>query len=90
MILGRPETIIVVAPDLAPFYEFVKVRQESQFGDLVVLLDRRAGERRQVGYDVSGERRRCDRRTVASEAARALLAVLGFTILHREGERYTA
>jgi hypothetical protein len=90
MILGRPDTIIVVAPELASFYRFVKDRQEADRGSLVVLLDRRYGERRAMsGGEASGDRRRRDRRA-ASDPARALLSILGFTVLHREGERYVA
>ena len=94
MILGRPDTIIVVAPDLAGFYEFLKPRQEGSYGTFVVLLDRRQGERRQSQPRLAlspnlGERRRIDRRSSYSDAARAQLSVLGFTILHREGERYS-
>lgn len=89
MILGRPDTIVVVAPDLVSFYEFVKPRQETEYGKLVVLLDQRQGERRQASGDVERERRRANRRGQI-DAARAQLLVLGFMILHREGERYTA
>ncbi len=94
MILGRPDTIIVVAPDLASFYEFLKPRQEDGYGTFVVLLDRRQAERRQAERRQAlranaSDRRHRDRRTQPSDAARAQLSVLGFTILHREGERYT-
>lgn len=34
--LSRPDTIIVVAPELASFYELVKVRQEAEYGSVVV------------------------------------------------------
>ncbi len=89
MILGRPDTIIVVAPELASFYEFVKARQEAEYGSLVVLLDRRQGDRRQASRpEVESDRRRRERRTPA-DAARAQLSVLGFSILHRHGEQYT-
>jgi hypothetical protein len=90
MIADRPDTIVVVAPELVSFYRFVKERQETDHGSLVVLLDRRHGERRTSPTgDVSGNRRRRDRRS-ASDPARALLSVLGFTVLHRDGERYVA
>jgi hypothetical protein len=90
MILGRPDMIIVVSPELESFYRFVKGRQEAEYGGLVVLLDRRLGERRTpAASQVETERRRRDRRT-ASDPARALLSVLGFTVLHRDGERYVA
>jgi hypothetical protein len=89
MIPGRPETVIVVTPQLASFYEFVKARQEREDHDVVVLLDRRRSERRQTDDGVAADRRRGDRRTLA-DGASAQLAVLGFSILHRAGERYTA
>jgi hypothetical protein len=89
MILGRPDTIIVVAHELAAFYEFVKGRQEAEYGSMVVLLDRRHGERRTAGPAVATDRRRRDRRATP-DPARALLSVLGFTVLHRDGERYVA
>jgi hypothetical protein len=94
MILGRPDKIIVVAPDLVSFYEFLKPRQEDLDDTFVVLLDRRQIdrrrlERRQEFRPSSIDRRRQDRRSPTSDAARAQLSVLGFTILHREGERYT-
>lgn len=89
MILGRPDTVIVVAPELASFYDFVKGRQESEYGNMVVLLDRRHGERRRAAEAAEENRRLADRRA-AAEAARASLTVLGFAVLHREGERYIA
>jgi hypothetical protein len=89
MILGRPDTIIVVAPELTDFYAFVKPRQEAEYGSLVVLLDRRQHERRQAGVGLEPDRRRADRRE-QSEPAKAQLAVLGFSVLHRIGEQYTA
>jgi hypothetical protein len=94
MILGRPDKIIVVAPDLATFYEFLKPRQEDLSDAFVVLLDRRQAERRQLERPPAplrglADRRRGDRRSPSADAARAQLSVLGFTILHREGERYT-
>jgi hypothetical protein len=88
MILGRPDTVIVVAPELESWYEFIKPRQEAEYGTLVVLLDRRQRERRRVSAIVEADRRRVDRRTPPSDAARAQLAVMGFAILHRTGERY--
>jgi hypothetical protein len=90
MILGRPDTIIVVAPELTDFYAFVKPRQEAEYGSLVVLLDRRQQERRQASGGLEPDRRRADRRGEHSEPARAQLSVLGFTVLHRVGEQYTA
>lgn len=90
MILGRPDTIIVVAPELVSFYEFVKPRQEAEYGSMVVLLDRRSMDRPQVGQELVSEPGQGERRTTESDPARAQLSVLGFAILHRAGERYTA
>jgi hypothetical protein len=91
VILDRPDTIIVVASELVSFYEFVKPRQETGHGNLVVLLDRRQRARRREAGEAGGaERRRSDRRAAPTGAARAQLSVLGFTILHRVGERYAA
>lgn len=88
MILGRPDTVIVVASELRSWYEFIKPRQESEYGSLVVLLDRRQGDRRRESAGVEEDRRQGDRRAPPSEAAQALLAVMGFAILHRTGEQY--
>ncbi len=89
MLVGRPDTVIVIASELASFYRFVKGRQEADSGHLVVLLDQRHGERRHTSGEVQSDRRRGDRRA-PGHAARALLAVLGFAILHRQGEQHTA
>ncbi len=86
---GRPETVIVMAPDLAAFYEFVKPRQEASGQSIVVLLDRRRGERRAQPQAISADRRASDRRANPAEAARALMSVLGFAVLRRHGDRYT-
>jgi hypothetical protein len=75
-------TIIILARDQAAFYEFLKPRQEAK-GGTVVILDRRAGERRGDGEPPEKERRETDRRAPAPEAAMALMSVLGFMILHR-------
>jgi hypothetical protein len=88
--IGRPETIIVIARQLADFYEFVKPRQEVRSRDLAVLLDRREGERRRWTETAQCERRHGDRRTSPVEAAKAQLSVLGFSILHRAGGLYSA
>jgi hypothetical protein len=88
MILGRPDTVIVVAPELNSWYEFIKPRQEWEYGTLVVLLDRRHGERRRERAGIDADRRQADRRTPPSGAAQAQLAVMGFAILHRTGEHY--
>ncbi len=84
----QPTTIIVVDRRLLSFYEFLKPRQETTHGGLVVLLDRREGERRQEGAPTLPERRRVARRTTPADAARALMTVLGFAVLHRVGDRY--
>jgi hypothetical protein len=86
----RPETLVIVAPDLASFYEYVKPRQEAGGQSIVVLLDRRRGERRTDVREIAPDRRVADRRAQPAETARALMSVLGFTILHRDGDRYTA
>jgi hypothetical protein len=84
------DTIIVLARDQASFYEFVKPKQESG-GRTVVVLDRREGERRHNGDgDGTGvpERRRGQRRENTPEAALALMSVLGFMILHKDGDHW--
>ncbi|MBI3454808.1 MAG: hypothetical protein HY002_03330 [Candidatus Rokubacteria bacterium] len=86
----KPDTLIIVAQDLASFYDFLKPRQGAGAQAIVVLLDRRRGERRTAVRPVGSDRRSGERRSRPSEAARALMSVLGFTILHREGERYSA
>jgi hypothetical protein len=90
MKLGRPETIIVIARHLADFYEFMKPRQAVRSRALAVLLDRRERERRRWTEVTNSERRQSDRRSGRVEAARAQLAVLGFTVLHRVGGLYSA
>jgi hypothetical protein len=87
------DTLIVMGPDQASFYEFLKARQEAG-GRTVVILerrqkDRRAAERR-TQRKARGERRAAERRARAPEAALALMSVLGFMILHRGGDRWTA
>jgi len=84
---GRPDTIILIDRELGPFYEFLSPRQESTRGTLVVLLDRRGGDRRQTSQRVTLERRQEGRRAQPAEAC-ALMAVLGFAVLHRDGDRY--
>lgn len=86
---SRPETLILVAPELVGFYESIKSQQETDDRSLVVLLDRRCGDRRRVRAAVPFERRAGDRRH-ARNAAWAMMAVLGFAILHRAGDRYVA
>ncbi len=84
--LGRPDMIIVLDRQLQVLYEFLKPRQKSECGTL--LLDRRGGDRRQTNQPVTLERRRGWRRAQPAEAARALMAVLGFAVLHSDGARY--
>jgi len=89
---GVADTLIVLAADQATFYHFVKGRQEAH-GRTLVILDRRAGKRRQDGQPgrpTPPERRQGERRTPTPEAALALMSVLGFMILHRSGDRWGA
>jgi hypothetical protein len=85
-------TLIVLAPDQASFYEFLKSRQAG--GHTVVVLDRRRTQRRRPARArrraVPAERRSADRRNDTPEAALALMSVLGFMILHRGGRGWTA
>jgi hypothetical protein len=85
----RPETVIVVAAGQASFYEYLRARGRADRESLAVILDRRAGERRVQALAVERERRGRERRAQAPEAARALMKVLGFAVLHRVGDRYT-
>lgn len=78
------DTVIVVGADQASFYEFVKPRQEAR-GHTLVLLDRRRADRRRDAAEVPADRRRRERRREAPEAALALMSVLGFMVLHRDG-----
>ncbi|MGH7266916.1 MAG: hypothetical protein ACREMB_19010 [Candidatus Rokuibacteriota bacterium] len=91
----RPSTVIILARELSSYYDYVKPRQEQNGQSIVVLLDRRQGERRQgerrrEERSHTSDRRQTDRRSDPAQAAGALMAVLGFSILHREGDRYTA
>jgi hypothetical protein len=89
---GVTNTLIVLAADQASFYQFVKERQEAPGGTLVIL-DRRTGDRRHDGQTRPPgppERRRGERRTSPPDAALALMSVLGFMILHRNGDRWGA
>ena len=82
------DTVIVLARDQASFFEFVKPRQESG-GRTIVILDRREGERRRNGNGTAvPERRKADRRHETPEAAMALMSVLGFMILHKDGDHW--
>jgi hypothetical protein len=86
------DTLIVLAPGQASFYEFLKARQEQ--GRTVVILERRERDRRASARPAHGraraERRRAERRGRTPEAALALMSVLGFMILHRQGEDWTS
>ncbi len=90
------DTVIILARDQASLYEFLKPRQEAG-GGTVVILDRRAGERRRDGDGTrpaagdngpQPDRRKRDRRRETPEAALALMSVLGFMILHRDEDRW--
>lgn len=83
----EPDTVIVLAADQASFYHFVKPRQEAG-GRTLVVLDRRTTERRSTGPSgkTPAERRRKNRRKPTPEAALALMSVLGFMVLHRNGD----
>jgi len=81
-------TLIIVAPEQATLYEFLKPRQEARGGTLV-LLERRRRERRDAPTQAGPERRRRHRRFPAPAAALALMSVLGFMILHRKGDHWT-
>jgi len=82
------DTVIILSRDQASLYEFVKTRQQSG-GRTLVVLDRREGERRRNGDGTATpDRRRSDRRAPQPEAALALMSVLGFMILHRDGESW--
>ena len=82
------DTVIVLARGQASFFEFVKPRQESG-GRTIVVLDRREGERRRNGDGAAvPERRKADRRRETPEAALALMSVLGFMILHKDGDHW--
>ena len=85
---GGADTVIILARDQASLYDFLKPRQESG-GRTIVVLDRREGERRKDGHGPEApDRRQSDRRAPTPEAALALMSVLGFMILHKDGERW--
>lgn len=86
---GRPAPVIVLARDQAGLYEFLKERQEAA-GKGRVILDRRLADRRRTATPVTRERRREDRRAPVPDAARALMSVLGFAVLHPEGDTQPA
>ena len=85
------ETVIVLARDQASFYEFLKLRQE-QAGGTRVVLDRRESEASSNGDGPpppQAGRGAPERRVAPPQGALALLSVLGFMVLHRQGERWT-
>jgi hypothetical protein len=75
--------LIIVSREHEGLYHSLKSRQEANGQDRV-LLDRRNGERRRPGHSPwQAERRSGTRRLPLSDAERALMNVLGFTVLHR-------
>jgi len=78
----EPETIIILAPDQTSLYEHLRQAQEAP-GRTRVILDRRRGDGRGAGAHPPLERR-----APTPEAARALMSVLGFMVLHRRGDRW--
>src|SRR5262245_48935193 len=89
-------TLLILSRDQASFFDFLKPRQEPGGGTLVIL-DRRESDRRRDGHGSASnpaanpaapERRKSERRHGTPEAALALMSVLGFMILHRDGERW--
>ena len=82
------DTVIILSRDQASLYEFLKPRQGSG-GRTIVILDRREGERRKDGHGAATpDRRQGDRRAPTPEAALALMSVLGFMLLHKDGDRW--
>ena len=90
------DTLIILSRDQASLFEFLKAHQESA-GRTIVILDRRDGERRRDGHGspsnpvsnpAAPERRESDRRRETPEAALALMSVLGFMVLHRDGDHW--
>jgi len=90
------DTLIILSRDQASLFEFLKARQESA-GRTIVILDRREGDRRRDGHGSASnpasnpdapERREVDRRQETPEAALALMSVLGFMVLHRDGDHW--
>jgi hypothetical protein len=90
------DTLIILSRDQASLFEFLKARQENG-GRTIVILDRREGDRRRDGHGSPSnpttnpdapERRVAERRQDTPEAALALMSVLGFMVLHREGDTW--
>lgn len=84
-----PDTLIVLSPDQATLYEFVKARQEKGGATMVILDRRRTARRTRLAAPVA-DRRRTDRRQGPPRSALALMSVLGFMILHRDGDRWVS
>jgi hypothetical protein len=76
--------IIVVSRDQAGLYRSLRESQEANGRDRMIL-DRRVAERR-VRQRPRGrpDRRVQDRRAPVSDAERALMSVLGFTVVQRD------
>ncbi len=81
------DTLIVLARGEASLYDFLKPRQEAK-GRTIVILDRRQEARPRATVATAPDRRRSDRRSDNHEAALALMSVLGFMVLHRDGPRW--
>lgn len=82
--------LIIVSRDHPGFYQSLKPAQETNGRDRVIL-DRRVADRRRTSMAVPLlERRKQQRRARVSDAERALMSVLGFTVLQREGRAATA
>jgi hypothetical protein len=76
--------LIIVSREHEGLYQGLKSRQEANGKDRVIL-DRRNGERRRNGAQPRrAERRTASRRLPLSDSERALMNVLGFTVLDRE------
>jgi hypothetical protein len=79
------ETVIVLSSDQASLYQFLRPRQEKG-GRTLVILDRRNSSPGAASTpDSAGDNRRVSQ----PEAALALMSVLGFMVLHRDGNRWT-
>jgi hypothetical protein len=82
--------LIIVSRDHASLYHSLKPAQEANGRDRV-LLDQRVGERRQSDRPAPGpERRRAERRVAVSDASMALMRVLGFAVVHTDGDAAAA
>ncbi len=60
---GRGQTLIIVARDRPDLWRAL-TRQFAADGDIVILLDRRQGERRQSAQPTAPDRRGSDRRSM--------------------------